>query len=212
MLTPHPRRSLARPPLHQNLIDPARQIRPREHPDARARARCRPPRDALAEHGAAPTTAPSAIVAPGATMQSLSWAPAPTVDAVEHDGALDARVRRRPRRSSPSTTSAPTWAPAAIAQPRRRRPAGRCGRRRHVLGDGQEAGAERLGHAGAHVALEDVEGPLQVALGRADVHPVGALGVDGRSSPSPTSAGQISRSMETLRPDGIMSRTARSST
>ena len=46
----------------------------------------------------------------------------------------------------------------------------------HALADGQVAGPEPLGHGGGDVALEDVEGALQVALGRPDVEPVGLGG------------------------------------
>src|SRR5271165_4433782 len=57
---------------------------------------------------------------------------------------------------------------AALDQRRRDHPALDLG----VLGDRHPAAAEALAHRGGDVALDDVEGPLEVAGGRADVEPV----------------------------------------
>ena len=116
------------------------------------------------------------------------------------------------RTRSPSTTCGPTTAPCAIATPSPRT----AGRAVPVdvaaLADARAVRVEPLAHAGAHAPGEDVRGALQVALGRPDVHPVGAVVRRSRRARAPTSFGQTSRSIETLRPGAIRSSTLRSST
>ena len=110
-------------------------------------------------------------------------------DAVAQHAAGADLAPRRARRSARSSR------PADRARRRRARPAGRRARprrrgtprstkrragdrARRLARSARRRGsrAEALAHGGVDVALEDVEGALQVALGRADVQPVGVGG------------------------------------
>ena len=113
---------------------------------------------------------------PAATMQSRSTQLRADLGAVEDDRALD-------RRALPHRDALAEHDERADVRARRDRAAAVDERRRHdapvglhAVAHGQVAGPEAIGHGRRDVALEDVEGALQVALGRPDVEPVGVGG------------------------------------
>ena len=98
--------------------------------------------------------------------------------------ALHASCRCPPSSWAPSTDCGPMCAPA-VRQP----------------SPISEPVSSRGGRSDSGVPAEQVPGGLEVALGRADVHPVAAR-PGSRRGPLPTSAGNTSRSNETFAPGG----------
>ena len=119
---------------------------------------------------------PSPTRQPAATMQSRSAQPRADLGAARARPTRSTCAPRRRARSRRAPTRLPTCAPGATCTPRsstRRRDhaAVRSARRRRSPAS-RSPSRSRDGRV--DVALEDVEGALQVALGRADVEPVAA--------------------------------------
>src|SRR3954453_12836255 len=152
---------------------PVGQLRLREDSHACGQDVARPHRDALAEHRAAGHDAALADARAGADDAVLQPAARADLGAVQHHRTLDRRPLAGPHALAEPDEAADVRAvldPAAALDDRRRHdaPLGL-----DVVADVDEVGAEALGDRGLHVALEDVEGALQVALGGAEVEPVG---------------------------------------
>ena len=142
-----------------------------------------------ADDAVAAAAQPAPIVAPSSTTERSTLAPAPTVT------------------PSPSTTRLPTWAPAAMraAAPDdgRRHDRGPPARRRRRRPGSRRPGARRPRCARCPRGCRRCPG----GSARASRCPASRRSAGSRRGPSPTSRGQISRSIETLRPGGMRSST-----
>ena len=133
--------------------------------------------------------------APAITTALSIVVPSPTVDAVlEHRAPAD-RARPAPIRQPLSTSAAGTIRPVVG----------------HAVLDAHVRRAHARADLGAHVALEDVEGRLEVALGRPDVLPV-AVRRRGRTARCRPAAGRRRARSRPARPCTSSSSTERSST
>ncbi len=159
----------------------------------------RPHRHALAEHRAAFDLGARADAAAGrddAVAQRAARA-----DLAPRRGSPSARPssRRRRARSRPAPPGCPRARPGRRARRARSPPGGPPARgSRRPSATASQSLAEPRAHGGVDVALDDVERPLQVALGRADVQPVGVRR-ETRTDRRRSSSGHTSRSIETLR-------------